>query len=151
MSAKAVRLKKPNYKITAQGWNLDSVENLADLLDGVIVNAIGEFLELAAKEPAQVYLAHQYSAGTKPCDGLGGKPVKNPLLLYIQVPLGDEDWEPAWAVDLSSIFADVIEGFEHGPGGHIDAEDAKVILKMRDALQKQVAMLTEALERPVKP
>lgn len=76
-------------------------------------------------------------------DGHSGPPVTDPGLIYIMLPLGeDEAQDPMFAVSLSGLVQDYVGSIELGEGGPFDASEVPNI----QALSRELRRLADDLD-----
>src|SRR5215471_3750926 len=95
------------------------------------------------ENPPQLDLPFEWSAGERPSDGRGGRPVDNPLTIYLELPLGPtEDEHPTWQCTLGELIDHVIE--MNSPP---DDETIMMFAKMAEALRAVATQLDDASKK----
>lgn len=115
----------------------DRLYEVLDRLDviGVISKAMTEVIAAAAEEGVEAYFPIEWEE--QDGDGIGGPVPKDPMTIYVGLPLGDDDHLPFWQVSLRELITNVI-----------DARDTsfEIEAKLRDGLRE----LADMLDRDIK-
>lgn len=76
----------------------------------------------------------EFNYGDDPNDGIGGRPVDDPLTIYIRIPLGEDIIEPVtFSFSLVDCVNELIDGGKDGFGKICD-ENKEPVRMLRDAL-----------------
>jgi hypothetical protein len=135
-------------------WTLDTFEDMAEEhWKPLLLKALAELLEIAVKEKVHAYLPSDWNFGDPPEDGRGGPAVADPLIIYVGLPIAQEEGEQGafWSFDFRELVRDSIAGSESPDDGHIDGEQRK---QFEDLLVELGALMEEvraALARPKLP
>jgi hypothetical protein len=115
--------------------HFDRLDEVLDRLDvvGVIRKAMTEVIAAAAEEKADAYFPLEWEDN----DGIGGAIPKDPMTIYVTLPLGDENNPPYWEISLRELIIQVID--DSGVSFETEA-------KLRDGLRE----LADMLDRDIK-
>jgi len=117
-------------------------------MDEILVHKISEeVLECTVEDflehgTLSFFMPFQYSTWESASDGLGGKPVNDPLTIYMSIDVYGDDDRITFHTTLRKLLEDVYEGFEGftDPMQHyLDSDDVGLLTRIRDALLAEVA------------
>lgn len=106
-------MKHRKHKIDLSDWTLDSVEKVSKLFEDAVFKAASEALQLVFEDDeTRIFFPVEWSKepsdSYKGTDGIGGKQVKEPLTVYLQLATSED--EPAtFEFNLRSAVIDSIE------------------------------------------
>src|SRR5882672_1442469 len=84
--------------IDVSAWTLHAKDRLK-----MTNEALNEALTVAFEEKIYARFPHDWNVGENPQDGRWGKLPGDPLTIYVDIPLGEEDREPTWQFSLAEL------------------------------------------------
>lgn len=109
---------------------------------------LNEEIELSIEKDTCLYFPIEYQNGG--CDGINGKPINDPDVMYLSLPLGEySDESPTWSFRLSDVIDEAIDLHRYIAEKEITlpTESSSVFIPLRDHLRALADKIDEALER----
>jgi hypothetical protein len=133
---------KHGPKVNIKNWDLNAVRNLNESLSSAFMGAVNEAVVFAAEYNTYAYFPFDYCFHGD--DGINGPPVKDPSIIRVSIPLGDEFSEPMWDISLKDI---VKEALEDGmtKEGKINSNDTGAI-RLAVALRQMFRELADSID-----
>lgn len=81
-------------------------------------------------------------------DGIGGPAVTDPLLLHIEMPIGEDvDAPPTWSVSFRDVLADLIDGLSSPNSGFVyTVASVDLLIQIRAALAEEIVRLSQIID-----
>ena len=113
-----------------------------------LFKGLNKEIESVIEEDAGLYFPIEYQNGG--CDGINGKPIKDPDVIYLRLPLGEySDDLPTWSFRLSDVIDEVIDYHRYFDKKEIaiPPKSSSVFIPLRDHLRALADKIDEGLER----
>ena len=136
-------MKSNAEKPDISSWRILAAEDAAKAYEKACLDTASEALRYALEDD-ETYLYFPVMWAWCDSDGLSGKAVEDPLMLYLCLALGDE-LHPSYQVSLAKLVDDFLEGVKT-EAGEIAHEHIPDITKLRDGLQGLADKLSKAME-----
>ena len=122
-------------------WGLFDDDWLGQAVGGKVTETI---IEEFTEYPPDLFLPIEWS-GSDGRDGIGGPPVDDPLLIYVDLSLGaSSDDNVVWSASFREMVEDMIDMNAHRDTGLVDPEFAEVALKPFAAALTELAAMVLA-------
>jgi len=131
-------MKRVKGKVDYAGWELEALDDLEDFIgetyleDTRFRQKVRNLAHKAASESltylfqddyAYIYFPIEWNFGENRCDGRGGEPVDDPLVLHLAI--GENKTDPTFSFSLSEVIDELIEGGASGDTQKIEGEHAE--------------------------
>lgn len=129
-------------KVDLSGWNLDT-DKVMSALHEEVSELLGLVVEDLAERAYGYFPIEWAYVGDDPCDGISGKPVFDPSIIYVRVGRYDEDF-PAWSLNLKDIVQEMIDDGSNDNGKLVET---KALEAVRDNFRSLADMIDKKLPR----
>lgn len=147
MKPKGKRVKHSPY-INFSEWNLTAKRELSEAFEKIFERCLAEACEVASEEyELNAFFPKSWDGySKKDRDGLGGKCPDDPTTIYVQLPLGDDEYEgPTWSFKFSELIDYIVEGNGCDEKEMVDPKQAKQVREIIEGLKIQIKRLEDAL------
>jgi hypothetical protein len=97
-----------SQRIGFDKWDMGS--DFAEEIEKLLMKQFSELCKLASEENCNAWFPFEWTFNGE--DGIGGDPPNDPMAIYVQLPLGEEDLEgPCWSFSLSEIVSQLIDSW----------------------------------------
>ena len=144
-----IKLKKVRHtaKVDISPWDFDLLETMfSGQLMLKILKVISKDIQFAIENHASIFFPIEFFS----TDGVRGKPVNDPDIMYLGLPLGEyEDEQVYWSFRLSDAIEDMLDLHTTTSAKKytIEPEDAQRFIAMRDHLRALADKIDKAVER----
>ncbi len=128
---------------------LPAAEEFGKMMEQQVLKAAGEMINYVIKnEKPHPWFPCLWSDGIGACDGLGGPPVDDPAVLYVEIPFSDDDSTPTWKILLDEAVEDFVDGVSSINGQIEDPEKIGIAKGLSDRLRSFADRIDAAINIP---